>query len=122
VTIVTRKPFGPCPGIFAATGAIAEWGTVRNSSLLLERRGGPGFVTVHLTQRLDGALGTFILRAAITEAATEDPGVLADDGTWEIIGGTRDYEMLRGRGLLTGTADETLDLISRTYSGTIDRR
>ena len=121
MTIETRKPFGPFPGVFASTGAITESGTVRNSSLLLERPDGPDFVTVHVTQRFDGALGSFTLRAAITEIATEDPSVLADDGTWEIIGGTGAYEEMRGRGRVTGTADAKIDLISRTYSGTMDR-
>jgi hypothetical protein len=121
VTIETRKPFGPFPGIFASTGAIAESGTVRNSSLLLERSDSPDFVTVHITQRFDGALGTFTLRAAITETATEDPRVLADDGTWMITGGTGAYETLQGRGRVTGTADGNLDLISRAYSGTVRR-
>jgi hypothetical protein len=121
VTIETRKPFGPFPGTFASTGAIAESGTVRNSSLLLEPPDGPESVTVHITQRFDGALGTFTLRAAITETATRDPRVLADDGTWMITGGTGAYATLQGGGRVTGTADENLDLISRTYSGTLHR-
>jgi hypothetical protein len=122
VTIQTRKPFGPFAGIFSSTGAIAESGTVLNSSLLLERPDGPDSVTVHITQRFDGALGTFTIRAVITETATEDPRVLADDGTWAIIGGTGAYKTLQGRGRVTGTADENLDLISRTYIGTVNRR
>jgi len=122
VRIETRKPFGPLAGTFASTGAIAESGTVRNSSVLLEPPDGPDSVTVHITQRFDGALGTFTLRAAITEIATGDPKVLADSGTWMLIGGTGAYEALRGRGRVTGTADENLDLISRTYSGTVERR
>jgi len=80
VTIETRKPFGPFPGSFSTTGAIAESGTLRNSSLLLEPPDGPDSVTVHLTQRFDCALGTFTLRAAITQIATRDPRVLADEG------------------------------------------
>jgi hypothetical protein len=119
VTIETRKPFGPMPGIFSSTGAFAESGTVLNSSLILEHPDGPDFVTVHITQRFDGALGTFTLRAAITETATEDPNVLADDGTWMIIDGTGAYESLQGRGRVIGTADDNLDLISRTYTGTV---
>ena len=121
VTIETRKPFGPMPGAFSSTGAFAESGTVQNSSLILEHLDAPDFVTVHITQRFDGAHGTFTLRAAITETATEDPNVLADDGTWMIIGGTGAYETLQGRGRVTGTADDNLDLISRTYSGTVRR-
>jgi hypothetical protein len=119
VTIETRKPFGPMPGIFSSTGAFAESGTVQNSSLILEHLDAPDFVTVHITQRFDGALGTFTLRAAITETATEDPNVLADDGTWMIIDGTGAYESLQGRGRVMGTADDNLDLISRTYGGTV---
>jgi hypothetical protein len=121
VTIETRKRFGPAPGVFASTGAIAEAGTVLNSSLVLERPGGPAFVTVHLTQRFDGALGSFTLRADITEAATADPKVLADRGTWRIIGGTGAYADLRGHGRVTGTADDNLDLITRVFRGTVRR-
>jgi hypothetical protein len=121
VTIETRKPFGPLPGTFSSTGAIAESGTVQNSSLILERPNGPDSVSVHITQRFESALGTFTLRAAITETATEDPRVLADHGTWEIIDGTGAYETLQGRGRVTGTADDKLDLIRRSYSGTVRR-
>ena len=119
VTIETRKPFGPSPGTFSSTGAIPESGTFLNSSVILEAVDASDCVTVHVTQRFDGALGTFTLRAAITETATEDPHVLTDDGTWAIIEGTGAYEALQGRGRVTGSADDNLDLISRTYSGTV---
>lgn len=122
VTIETRKPFGPTAGIFSSTGAMSESGTFLNSSLILEGVDAPDFVTVHVTQQFDGALGTFTLRATITEAATADPHVLADDGTWLIIAGTGAYESLRGRGRLSGIADGDRDLISRIYSGTVRRR
>jgi hypothetical protein len=121
VTIETRKPFGPSPGIFSSTGAITESGTFLNSSLIFGDLDACDFVTVHVTQRFEGALGTFTLRAAITETATQDPNVLTDDGTWLIIDGTGAYETLQGRGRVTGTADDTVDLISRTYSGTVRR-
>ena len=65
------------------------------------------------------ALGSFTLRAAITESATEDPHVLSEAGRWAIIGGTGAYEALRGRGRITGIADDNVDLITRTYSGTV---
>ncbi len=121
MTIETRKPFGPAPGSFSSTGAIPESGTFVNSSVVLDSLDAAGVVTVHVTQRFDGALGTFTLRAAITEAATADPAVLADRGTWAIIGGTGAYETLRGRGRVTGTADDRLDLITRIYSGMVRR-
>jgi hypothetical protein len=78
-------------------------------------------VTVQVTQRFDDSLGTFTLRAAITATVTEDPNVLTERGTWTIIDGTGAYETLRGQGRVTGTADDNLDLISRTYSGTVHR-
>jgi hypothetical protein len=121
VTIETQKPFGPSPGIFSSTGAIPESGMFLNSSVIFGDLDACEFVTVHVTQRFDGALGTFTLRAAITETTTEDPNVLTDDGTWVIIDGTGAYETLQGRGRVTGTADDNRDLISRTYSGTVRR-
>lgn len=121
LTIETRKPFGPSPGIFSSSGAISESGTFLNSSVIFEEVDAADFVTVHVTQRFDGALGTFTLRAAITETATEDPHVLTDDGTWVIIDGTGAYDALQGRGRVSGTADDNLDRISRTYSGTVRR-
>jgi hypothetical protein len=121
VTIETQKPFGPSRGTFSSTGAIPESGTFLNSSVIFEDVDASDFVTLHITQRFDGALGTFTLRAAITEIATEDPHVLTDDGTWVITNGTGAYETLQGRGRITGTADDNRDLISRTYSGTVRR-
>jgi hypothetical protein len=121
VTIKTQKTFGPSAGTFASTGALPESGTFLNSSVIVERVDAPEVITVHVTQRFNGALGTFTLRAAITETVTEDPNVLADDGTWAIIGGTGAYETLQGRGRVKGIADDNLDLISRTYSGTMRR-
>jgi hypothetical protein len=121
VTIETRKRFGPLPGTFSSTGAISESGTFLNSSVILGSLDAPDSVTIHVTQRFEGALGTFTLRAAISQTATEHPRVLSDRGSWVVIGGTEVYETLRGRGRVTGTADDALDLIRRTYSGTVSR-
>ena len=122
VTIETQKPFGPSPGTFSSTGAISESGTFLNSSVILGSVDASDSVTVDVTQRFEGALGSFTLRAAITETATEDPHVLSDHGSWAIIDGTGAYETLQGRGRVTGTADENRDLINRTYHGTLRRR
>ena len=122
VTIETQKPFGPPPGTFSSTGAISESGTFLNLSVILDRSDASDSVTAHLTQRFEGALGSFTLRADISEVATEDPRVLSDHGSWVLIDGTGVYETLRGRGRVTGTADDHLDLIRRTYNGTVRRR
>ena len=76
-------------------------------------------MSVHVTQRFEGALGTFTLRADIKETETEDPNVLTDKGTWAVIDGTGSYETLRGGGQVTGTADHNTNVISRTYTGTV---
>jgi hypothetical protein len=117
VTIRTRKPFGPLAGTFAAAGAMTEAGSFVNSSLIMRGAGDPRVVTVHVTQRFDGAHGTFTLRADITQTATSVPGVLADEGTWALIGGTGAYERLSGSGRVTGTADGNRDVIRRTFAG-----
>ena len=122
MTIETQKPFGPSPGTFSSTGAISESGTFRNSSVILGCTDASGSVTVDVTQRFQGALGTFTLRAAISQTATDDPHVLSDHGTWVLIDATGIYETLQGRGRVTGTADDNLDLIRRTYTGTTHRR
>jgi hypothetical protein len=122
VTIDTQKPFGPSPGIFSSTGAISESGVFLNSSVILGCSDASDSITVDVTQRFEGALGSFTLRAAISEMATEDPHVLSDDGIWVVIDGTGVYEALRGGGRVTGIADDNLDLIRRTYNGTVRRR
>jgi hypothetical protein len=122
VTIETRKPFGPAPGTFSSTGAISESGTFLNSSVILGCSDASDSVTVDVTQRFEGARGTFTLRAAISETATEDPHVLSDHGSWVVIGGTGIYATLQGRGRVTGTADDNLNLINRTYHGTARHR
>ena len=121
VTIDTRKPFGPSPGTFSSVGAIPESGTFLNSSVILEPVDASGSVTAYITQRFNGARGTFTLRAVITDTATEDPNVLTEHGTGVIIGGTGAYRKLQERGRLTGTADDNRDLITRTCTGTACR-
>jgi hypothetical protein len=81
VRIETAKPFGPAPGRFVASGALAESGTFLSSSPIVADPKRPGTVTVHVCA----------------------------------------YETLRGRGHVTGTADDTRDLITRTYEGVLGR-
>jgi hypothetical protein len=119
VTIETQKPFGPSPGAFSATGAVSDSGTFVNSRFAFGGLAAPSFVSVHATQRFDGALGTFTLRADIKETATLDPNVLTDKGTWAVVDGTGTYETLRGGGQITGTADDNTGVINRTYTGTV---
>lgn len=119
VTIETQTPFGPSPGTFAATGAMSDAGKFFNSSFAFGGLGAPNFVSVHVTQTFDGTLGTFTLRADVKEIATEDPNVLSDDGTWAVVDSTGAYEALQGQGRVTGTADDNIDVISRTYTGTV---
>lgn len=119
VTISTAKPFGPVPGTFEATGTFTDSGTFANTRFAFGATGAPTFVSIHVTQVFHGTQGSFTLRAEIKETVTQDPLVLVDSGTWAVIDGTGAYKTLRGRGTVTGTADEHSDVISRTYSGTL---
>ena len=98
---------------------MSDAGTFFNSRIAFGGLGAPNFVSVHVTQTFEGALGTFTLRAEIKETATEDPNVLYANGTWAVVDGTGAYETLRGQGQVTGTADDNIDVISRTYTGNV---
>lgn len=119
LTITTAKPFGPVPGTFEATGAFTESGTFTNTSFVFAALGAPGLVSIHTVQVFEGTQGSITIRADIKETLTQDALVLVDSGTWAIIDGTGTYETLRGRGTVTGTADEHSGVISRTYMGTV---
>ncbi|MBG6214769.1 hypothetical protein RCH23_002807 [Cryobacterium sp. CAN_C3] len=118
-TITTAKPFGPVPGTFEATGAFTDSGTFANTRFALGALGAPTFVSIHVTEVFHGTQGNFTLRADIKETVTQDPLVLVDSGTRAFIDGTGADKTLRGRGTVTGTADEHSDVISRTYTGTV---
>ena len=117
VTIQTQKPFGPAPGTFSATGAISDSGAFANVSRTISAIPAPTFVINHLVQRFEGALGSFTLRAEIKETLTADPLVLTGEGTWVVLDGTGAYATLRGRGTVTGTADDHTGVITRVYTG-----
>jgi hypothetical protein len=119
LTITTAKPFGPVPGTFEATGAFTDSGPFANTRFVFGALGAPTFVSTHAVHVFQGTQGSITIRADIKETLTQDPMVLVDSGTWAIIDGTGIYETLRGRGTVTGTADEHSGIISRTYTGTV---
>jgi len=81
--------------------------------------GAPTFLINHLQQRFEGVFGTFTLEAQIKETVTEDPNVLTGEGSWAVIDGDGAYATLRGRGIVTGTADDNTGVITRTYTGMV---
>lgn len=119
VTIQTQKPFGPTPGTFASTGAISDSGTFANVSRTVGGIGAPTFLINHLVQRFEGAFGSFTLRAEIKETLTDDPLVLAGEGTWAVLDGTGAYASLHGHGTVTGTANDHTGVITRVYTGRV---
>jgi hypothetical protein len=119
VTIETQKPFGPAPGRFSASGGISDAGSFANVSRKVSAVGAPTFLINHLRQRFEGVFGTFTLEAQIKETVTEDPKVLTGEGTWAVLDGTGVYATLRGRGNVTGTADDNTGVITRTYTGVV---
>lgn len=119
VTIQTAKPPGPVSGTFSATGAFTDDGTINNLSIGFSALGAPTFGITHVTVLFTGDDGTFTLKAQITETLTANPQVLTDSGTWTIITGTGAYAHLHGQGTVTGTVDDSIPLISRTYAGEV---
>ena len=115
ITITTSKPFGPVAGTFSVSGAVAHSAQMRNPVAHGEWIRAPTFLGSHLTILFIGANGTFTIKAQIVETVTADPMVLTDTGSWTIIAGTRAYVDLEGVGIISGTADDNLDLIRRTY-------
>jgi hypothetical protein len=119
ITIETSKPFGPVTGTFTASGAFTDSGTIDNLSRTASGFGAPTFLGSHLTILFTGDNGTFTIKAQIVETVTADPLVLTNTGTWTLIAGTGAYEDLRGIGTISGTADHNIDLITRTYEGSV---
>ena len=119
VTIETSKGFGPVHGVFSASGAFVDSGTLDVLARNVSASGAPDFGVSHLSLLLTGSQGTIVLKTQIVETFTADPLVLSNDGTWSIVDGTGVYATLRGSGSVTGTADENIDVISRTFEGTV---
>jgi hypothetical protein len=119
VTITTSKPFGPVAGTFSVSGAFGDSGEMENLSRIASAFGAPAFAGSHLTILFTGANGTFTIKAQILETVTADPLILTDTGTWTVIAGTGAYAHLHGTGTISGTADDTVNLITRVYVGSV---
>ena len=50
---------------------------------------------------------------------TTNPLILTNTGTWTVINGTGAYARLHGTGTVSGTADDTINLITRIYQGSV---
>ena len=119
ITITTSKPFGPAPGTFSVSGAFADSGQMENLSRIASGFGAPTFSGSHLTILFTGANGTFTIKAQILETVTTNPLILTNTGTWTVINGTGAYARLHGTGTVSGTADDTINLITRIYQGSV---
>ena len=85
-------------------------------------------VTIETRKPFGPSPGTFSSTGAIPESGTfTNSSVIFEDidvsGSVTVhltqrFDGTLAYQSLQGRGRVTGTADDNLDLITRTYTGT----
>jgi len=117
VTIETSKPFGPQPGTFSMSGAVADAGSMEILSRVESGKGAPTFLVTHLKVLFSGTHGSFTIAAQIVETLTADPLVLTDSGSWTIVAGTGGYADLHASGSVMGLANEHLNLITRVYEG-----
>jgi hypothetical protein len=119
VTIATTKDPGPVPGTFTLAGAITDAGTLTTLNLHFSAVPAPDHLITHLTLRFDGASGSFTVKAQVRETPTSNPEVFANEGVWEIIGGTGAYAKLHGGGRLTGTVADVPNGVNRTFIGEV---
>lgn len=119
VTIAASKPLGPVPGTFATSGAISDVGTFITIRRVVSAVPAPTFLVSHLTLLFEGTFGTFTVEAQITETVTADPAILINEGRWVIVDGTGAYATLHGGGEVIGTVNDTLNLITRTFTGVV---
>ena len=117
ITIETSKAPGPVVGTFSAHGALTDVGSIVNVAFTPSASGAQTFGVTHVKILFTGASGTFTINAQIVEYLTSDPNVLTDTGTWTVIDGTGAYAGLHGVGTVSGTVDDNVNLISRTYAG-----
>ena len=117
ITLETVKAKGPVAGTFEANGAFTDSGAINNLSIHFAHT--PTFVTTHPTILFTGNAGTFTIKAQIKETVTSDPAIATNAGTWVVIEGPGAYANLRGQGTVTGTTNDHVGLINRTYSGLV---
>ena len=117
ITLETVKAKGPVAGTFDASGAFTDSGAINNLSIHVAHT--PTFVATLPTILFTGNAGTFTIKAQIKETVTTDPAISTNAGTWVVTGGTGAYADLRGKGIVTGTTNDHVGLINRTYSGLV---
>ena len=117
LVITTEKPLGPVPGTFSTSGAFVDNGVLVTQWRLVSALPAPFGVVTHLVLLFEGQQGTFTVRTEIRETLTGDEHIFANEGTWVFLGGTGAYATLRGTGRMQGTVDDSVNLITRIYTG-----
>jgi hypothetical protein len=115
ISLDTTKQVHSASGSWSSTGFVNSGGTFVTRAFVEDGNNGL-FVVTHVTYEFSDAVGTFQLSAEIRETVTS-PGVLTDDGNWQIKAGTGAYRTLQGNGTVTGTVDHQADLVHRIYHG-----
>ena len=119
ITITTEKPLGPALGTFSTSGAFADSGVLVTESRLVSALPAPFGVVSHFVLRFEGQLGTFTIRAQITETFAADDPIALNTGVWVIVDGPGAYSTLHGTGDMVGTVDDEANLITRIYTGIV---
>jgi hypothetical protein len=119
LVITTEKPLGPVLGTFSTSGAFVDNGVLVTQRRIVSALPAPFGVVTHLVLRFEGQQGTFTIRTEIKETVTGDEHVFANEGTWVFLGGTGVYATLHGSGSMEGTVDDSVNLITRIYTGQV---
>jgi hypothetical protein len=119
LVITTEKPLGPVPGTFSTSGAFVDTGVLITQQRIVSALPAPFGVVTHLVLLFEGQQGTFTIRTEIKETLTGDEHIFANEGTWVFLGGTGAYAALHGTGRMEGTVDDSVNLITRIYTGQV---
>ena len=119
LVITTEKPLGPVPGTFSTSGAFVDTGVLVTQQRIVSALPAPFGVVTHLVLLFEGQQGTFTIRTEIKETVTGDEHIFANEGTWVFLRGTGAYATLHGTGRMEGTVDDSVNLITRIYTGQV---
>ncbi|MGH3012245.1 MAG: DUF3224 domain-containing protein [Gaiellaceae bacterium] len=104
-------------GTFAACCAITDSGTAQAdvTSFTPQPNNRASF---EATETLSGSKGTIILALRGTTGPL-DSAVHAARGRWKVVGGTGEYEALRGHGTFTAATDQTTGALTAINEGSV---
>jgi hypothetical protein len=109
----------PASCVFAATGAITDFGTVTTNFVLAGALGSPIVGTAQYVKTFHGQAGSLSIRLNSMITGTDDPMLFDEQGHWVIVSGSGAYSGLLGQGDESGVRDFANQSLDAVYTGQI---